>query len=189
MPFMNEFEIKNVGQKRVKFRFSCNKHFILTPLEGEVDIDETVKVRIKGCLSECRSYTGRVKVYYDDHLRVPDLIPLKIKIMKDYYLSTYKLTVDQTQQNSEVSIYNFNQMNVKYHWTFKEDKVDEVCGLEPGDQAVAYHLDMGDELDMDDEPLSPVRGFCEFAKFPGSDWSPHPPKDTDVAPIFEILPK
>lgn len=94
VPFMTDFEIKNIGEKKVSFRFSCNKKFTLKPLEGQIDVNETIKVHIKGCLSECRSYTGQVKVYYDDHLRVPDLIPMKIKIMKDYYLSTYKLTVD-----------------------------------------------------------------------------------------------
>lgn len=49
-----------------------------------------------------------MKVYYDDHEKVPEMIPMKLKIVKDYYLSTYKLTVDQSQQNSEVTIYNFN---------------------------------------------------------------------------------
>ena len=32
-------------------------------------------------------------------------------------------------------------MDVQYHWTFSEDKEEEVCELEVGGQAVAYHMD------------------------------------------------
>lgn len=38
---------------------------------------------------------GRIKVYYDDHERIPDIIPIKVKIMQEYYLSKNHLTVDQ----------------------------------------------------------------------------------------------
>ena len=31
VPFMSEFEIKNVGEKKVTFRFSTNKNFVLKP--------------------------------------------------------------------------------------------------------------------------------------------------------------
>ena len=95
VPFFTEFEIKNIGEDRVDFRFSCNNHFQIKPLDGEIELNETLKITIIGRLLDCRSYTGRIKIYYGEYQKaLPELIPLKVKIMKDYYLSTYKLTVD-----------------------------------------------------------------------------------------------
>ena len=39
VPFMSDFEIKNVGEKKVNFRFSCYKNFLLKPMTGEIDIN------------------------------------------------------------------------------------------------------------------------------------------------------